>query len=703
MTTSDVVVDETQALLVRTDVLALSFSVSKEAPVGLIEMKVIGGEADAPPPETGIDRKTQPLVEIRTAGTGTTKAVDPFGHSVIGSRLRYADHEQIDRDGEITLIIRQSDPASGLHVSSTFVLPAGRSSLRTWTTVQNVHDADVYLQAVSSFAASCLIGDGESTADVSLLQADAEWVEENRWSWTRLAAQRGGIVTRSLSTWSTGEFLPNALLVHEPSGRSWAWQIEHNGAWRWEIQTRREHDDRVALILSGPNDDDHQWSTRLRPGESFTSVPVSVAVSDAGYEGALGVLTAHRRASRRSSPADAELPVIYNDFMNTLMGDPTREKLIPLIDAAAEAGAEVFCIDAGWYADFGAWWDSIGEWMPSETRFGEAGLAGVLDRIRHRGMIPGLWIEPESIGIDSPAATELPEEAFLQRFGERVLEQNHYHLDLRHPTVTDRLDRIFDRMIHEWGVGFIKVDYNITPGAGSDYNALTPGEALLDHNRAHLAWLDRLFARHPHVIFENCASGGMRADYALLSRFDLQSTSDQQDAGAYASIAASSLVSILPEQAANWAYPVAGSSPEEIAFTMVNGLAGRLYLSGFLDAMNEAESALVAEGVSAYKAIRHDTATASPFWPLGIPEWNDEVIVVGLRSASVTYLVAWSRNEGAAPVDIALPHLAGRAVSIDVVYPSALGAWPTSWRAETGMLTVSPPTASRSARVFRLT
>ena len=69
----------------------------------------------------------------------------------------------------------------------------------------------------------------------------------------------------------------------------------------------------------------------------------------------------------------------------------------------------------------------------------------------------------------------------------------------------------------------------------------------------------------------------------MLARFDLQSTSDQQDFLLYPPIAAGAPVQILPEQAGNWAYPQPSMSHEEIAFTMVTGLSGRLYLSGFLD------------------------------------------------------------------------------------------------------------------------
>jgi hypothetical protein len=71
----------------------------------------------------------------------------------------------------------------------------------------------------------------------------------------------------------------------------------------------------------------------------------------------------------------------------------------------------------------------------------------------------------------------------------------------------------------------------------------------LGHNRAHLDWLDGILDRYPHLVLENCSSGGMRWDYALLSRLQLQSTSDQQNLHLYAPIAASAPTAVTPEQA----------------------------------------------------------------------------------------------------------------------------------------------------------
>ena len=53
--------------------------------------------------------------------------------------------------------------------------------------------------------------------------------------------------------------------------------------------------------------------------------------------------------------------------MNTINGNPTTDRLLPLVAAAAQAGAECFCIDAGWYDDteLADWWPTVGEWVPS--------------------------------------------------------------------------------------------------------------------------------------------------------------------------------------------------------------------------------------------------------------------------------------------------------------------------------------------------
>jgi alpha-galactosidase len=412
-------------------------------------------------------------------------------------------------------------------------------------------------------------------------------------------------------------------------------------------------------------------------------------VSGAGFTDAIGRLTSYRRAIRRPHADQRNLPVIFNDYMNTLMGDPTTDRLLPLISAAADVGAEYFCIDSGWYAELGeGWWDTVGTWTPAESRF-PGGLDAVLDRIRALGMVPGLWLEPEMVGVHSPVAQQLPASAFVQRDGQPVVEQRRYQLDLRHPAAIKHLDSVIDDLVGSLGVGYLKLDYNIDIG---------PGPEALEQNRAQLDWLDSVLDRYPDLVIENCASGGLRADYALLSRLQLQSTSDQQDFLSYPPIAAAAAAAMTPEQAAVWAYPQPSFSAGSIAFTMCTAMLGRVQLSGHVDQMSPAQLELVTAAVRVYKSLRADLATAVPFWPLGLPGWTDQWIAAGMRAAAVSYLTVWHRGPAAATAVLPVPHLRGRVVTASVLYPSPA---PISWDDAAGELTVSLP-ESPAACVLRL-
>jgi alpha-galactosidase len=676
------------------------------APGSPVSVRTMAGvQADGAPGHTA-----QPLVEILTAATGRARASHRFSETSIGRRLTFAGSEATRDGGWRRLRIDLYDPETGLAVDVVLRSFEGVSAVQARTRIVNDGPEPMIVLGVSSLSAGF---GGLAIDELDVVCGDSEWLGEGRWSRRplrdgsmvdldlRLHGQhgRGRFAAISTGAWSTGQRLPTGGLIHESSGRAWLWQVEHNGAWRWEIGERL---DGAYVALTGPTDIDHQWQHRLEPGGEFTSVPVSLAVSDEGLHGAAAALTAHRRALLRPHPDRAGLSVVFNDYMNTLMGDPTTAKLLPLVDAAAAAGAEVFCIDAGWYDEDGTWWDSVGAWEPSQTRFPD-GIEEVLAHIRRHGMTPGLWLEPEVIGVRSPLADKLPAEAFFQRGGVRVVEHGRYHLDLRHPAAVAHLDETVDRLVEQLGVGYFKLDYNIDPGAGTDRDAASPGEGLLGHNRAHLAWLDSVLDRHPGLILENCGSGAMRMDYALLSRLQLQSTSDQQNPLLYPPIAAAAPMSIVPEQAANWAYPQPGMTDEQIAFTMCTGLLGRLYLSGHLDRMSPAQAASVRDAVAVHRHIRAHLARAVPVWPLGLPGWSDPWTSLALVADDTTYLTVWRRGETAALAVLSLPHLAGRRVEIETLYPRRLPAFGAVLDPATGQLTVTDsggaPAAARMLRI----
>lgn len=636
-----------------------------------------------------------PLVELLTVGSGHTLSSSRIVHTVFGVESRYSSHELEDDGRTRTIAITVAHERLGLRaelrLSASGGIPVVRSELR----VTNVGATDVLLRGVTTLSIHAGAG-----REWTLHHGRSEWLAEGRWGSVPIPGAafpeiseamthhdpRGVYAVQSTGTWSTGEHLPTGVL--ESAGAAWAWQVEHNGAWRWEVGRDASS---PYFALSGPTDSAHQFLHRLAPGQSFQSVPGAAALGR-DLESAVAALTRYRRSRRRPHPDNASPRVVYNDYMNTLGGDPTTAKLEPLIDAAASAGAEVFCIDAGWYADDRGWWRTVGAWEASTTRF-PGGFDRVIERIRSRGMIPGLWLEPEVVGIESPLAEVFRDDDFLTRGGRRIVEHGRYHLDLRSSAVRAHLDGVIDRLVEGYGLGYLKLDYNINPGGGSDRDGLSPGDALLEHNRAHLRWLDGVLERHPDLILENCASGAMRADAAMLERLPLQSTSDQQDYLRYPPIAASAPLAMLPEQAANWAYPQAEMTPEAITFCLVNGLAGRLYLSGRLDLMSREQLSVVAAAVEFARGFRRELVTAVPFWPMGIPGWDDPWVALGLATAGRRLLVVWNRDPS-----VASPALS--AVSLREVFPLHLASWNVEPGAEDGTLRISNPTGEGGARLY---
>ena len=705
-----------EALLTWSAGLQLLFDLGPDRPVTIIG---IAGESPL-----ASSSASQPLVELMITGEGRARTTTQFTNTGVGTRLRYAGHRVFRRDHEQILEIVQHEPRDGLVVTTAFRGSDNAQAVRVTTTVHNTGPAPVVVEAISSLAIGALLVQGESTHDLMLYSGTGEQLAENRWSAAPLWSQtgladfnsvhhnqpgRGGVARISTSTWSTARALPTAALVNPVTGRSLAWQIEHNGGWRWEIDNVRDGEESVSVILLGPEDLDHQWAQELKPGEEFTSVPVSIAVADDGFEGALAQLTAHRRWLRHdnSTAARASL-LIFNDYMNTLNGDPTTARLLPLVEAAAAVGAECFCIDAGWYDDteHGGWWTTVGEWIPSTRRFPDGGLDRVVAAIRAVDMKVGLWLEPEVVGTHSDLARALPEDAFLQRHGRRIVEHGRYFLDLRHPAARAQLDATFDRLITSLEIDFFKLDYNVTPGPGTDLAAFSVGAGLLGHNRAHLQWFAELRRRYPHVIFENCSSGAMRADFAMLELFDLQSTSDQEDFRLYPVIAAGAPAQLVPEQAGNWAYPQPWMSDEEIAYTMVTGLSGRLYLSGFLDQMTEAQRRLVGAAVSLSKHdVRDHVAAATPRWPAGLPDWYADHVALSLVGPERTLLYVWHRGDADSRISLHLGSFpSGSPVTpgdLTELYPRQLRPWSvTSGPADTVVL--QPGVAECSARVYEI-
>ncbi|MDQ8738219.1 alpha-galactosidase [Paenibacillus sp. LHD-38] len=624
-----------------------------------------------------------------------------------GLRMIYDSHEDSRNEGGRKLELALRDEVTGLKAVQHFQFYDGLQTVRSWTVLKNEGASDAEVEYVSSFALTGIDKEGQQDRDekMRLYLAHNGWQSELQWRSYKLPElgmshliDRGSkrVSCSNTGSWSAAEHIPMAVLQNEEAGTSLFWQIEHNGSWHWEII---EQSDLLTVLISGPTEHDNHWWLKLAPGEEFVSVPLAIGSVEGGFEESIEQLTTYRRRIRRPNEDNQLLRVIFNDYMNCLWGAPTTEKLLPLIDAAADVGCEYFCIDAGWYAP-GEWWDGVGEWLPSEERFPE-GIKYVLDYIRGKGLIPGLWLELEVMGINSPKLAETDDSWFFMRHGKRVKDRSRYQLDYRNPKVIAHADEVIRRLVEDYGVGYIKMDYNINAGIGTESDADSYGDGLLQHNRAYLSWLDKTFAKYPDLVIENCSSGGMRMDYAMLSRHSIQSTSDQEDYVKYAAIAASSPAVLTPEQSAIWSYPLREGDDEEVIFNMVNALLLRVHQSGHLAELSPRRRELVKEALDYYKIIRGDISAALPFWPLGLPTQQDDWISYGLRHEDRIYLAVW-RIKGSSPtVKLPLARWKEQQLEMRCVYPAESHGTEMVWHEAEGMLEVSLQDV-RTARLFEL-
>lgn len=652
------------------------------------------------------------LVEVNLSGYD--RPYERQGNKYIvtapGYHLRYRAMEDTRSDLGRLLIVHLFDEITNLTVDSFVQFVDELNVVRLWNRVVNCGDKTLTLDYLSSFNYTGCDkgGKGNQHEKMTLWIPRHGWQRELDWkkySMTDLGLElvqterwhhsSSFVHVENTGNWSTKEFLPIGFLQNEETGDGLMWQIEHNGSWHWEVG---EQNGQLYVAASGPNEVYSHWSKELKTGDSFESVPVCVSVTLDGFEDAVRSMTRYRRLIRRPNADNENLKIIFNDYMNCLWGNPTTARELPLIDAAAEAGCDYFCIDCGWYAD-GDWWDAVGDWQESKERF-PGGMREVTDYIRSKGMIPGVWLELEVMGIHCHMAETMPDSWFFMRHGKRVYDRSRFQLDYRNHEVRAYATAVIDRLVRELGVGYIKMDYNIEPGIGTETDADSVGDGLMGHERAYLAWLDSIFAKHPELVIENCSSGGLRMDYAMLSRHSIQSTSDMEDYRTYATIAVNSPSALCPEQSAIWSYPLREGDREEVVYNMVNTMLLRIHQSGHLAELSDERRRLVAEGISVYKQIVPHIRCGLPLWPLGLSDYLDEWVCLGLEHERTILLAVWRRQGNHPTLALPLPSLKSKQVLAIRIYPSYADE-PFSYDVDISALRVTLP-QEYMARLFKL-
>ncbi len=577
-----------------------------------------------------IQRASIPLVDMQMTETGSANLnFSPALGLSPGHNMFLESFQETENYGTKNVLVAISEASGLCRAEVEYQMFDDCPIARCRTRLYNTSSRQLTLEKLSSVVVHNLarINIPLEQQEVYVYTARSNWACEGQWNKYSLA-QFGITQTykymnqaytsaniSNVGSFSSKSFLPMAVLENKTSGLTYFWQIEYSGSWQWELA---DNGNGVYLWAGGPDINIGNWRHELLTGDFFETIPVAFGVVEGGFTDAIKALTDYRRNHLKpANKANACLPVIFNDYMNGLRANPTEENEIPFINAASKTGAEYYVIDAGWYSKIGqSWWTLVGPWEVNKERFGKTGLDGLCQLIREKGMKPGIWVEIEAVGVHSKTA-EKPDDWFFLRNGKRISDNGRYFLDFRNPQVRKHTRAVIDGLIDTYRFEYIKIDYNINSGPGTDLNASSPASGQIEHVRAYYGWLADIRKQYPYLLIENCSSGGLRMDYGMLSLTDLQSLSDQNEARFFTAIICGCMANVLPEQAMAWAYPLASDNLDMVAFNLVNVMTSRVLLSGQIDKLNDSQMALVQKGIDVYKRIRPFITQSYPFWPQG--------------------------------------------------------------------------------------
>ena len=236
-------------------------------------------------------------------------------------------------------------------------------------------------------------------------------------------------------------------------------------------------------------------------------------------EGALPITRYIRRHLLRKNLSDWPW-VQYNTWFDRYQ-NLDESRLLALARRAAELGVEVFVIDAGWYGSQEDWSRALGDWTVNPDRL-PYGIEPVAAEVRRLGMKFGMWIEIEHASRHSQVARERPD-WFQRHQGEWVNSRG--PLDFGNREVVAWAKRQIDRLMHDYRLDYIKMDFNGNLSSSENYEA--SGERLRNHYRGLFQLWSYMRERYPDLVVENCSSGSLRMDPAIAAHTDTHWVSDE--------------------------------------------------------------------------------------------------------------------------------------------------------------------------------
>ena len=283
----------------------------------------------------------------------------------------------------------------------------------------------------------------------------------------------------------------------------------------------------------------------LEPKKVFSTPHLAYTWSNEGMGGVSRAFHRWARTCGMLHNGNATRDILLNSWEGIYF-DITEERILAMMNDIATFGGELFVMDDGW---FGSKYQrntdnaALGDWVV-DTRKLPNGLKALTDAAKERHIKFGIWIEPEATNTLSELYEQHPDWVLQERNRELKLGRGGTQLvlDMTNPKVQDFVFNIVDDLLTKHPeISYIKWDANASiQNCGSPYldqiakrsnsaYGLT-SNLYVDYHLGLVKTLERIRAKYPNVVIQNCASGGGRANYGLMPYFDEFWVSDNNDA-----------------------------------------------------------------------------------------------------------------------------------------------------------------------------
>ena len=400
------------------------------------------------------------------------------------------------------------DAVTGVKVTLLYTVFEDYPVIARSARVENTGDSPVNLERVYS---ACL---DLPTMGWDMVHLYGRWAKEN--TTVRHPLQHGIQAIHS----KRGMTGPNhnpflALADHtatEETGEALGMSLLYSGNFAFDVEVDTRGCPRV---LWGINPEEFRW--RLEPGEAFQT-PEAVLVYSANGLGGMSRTFHHFYLDHlcRSQWAKKKRPLLINSWEAAYF-DFDDDKLVEFAKEAKALGIEMLVMDDGWFGNRCDDHRALGDWWVNEEKL-KGGLSSLIQRVNDLGVQFGIWYEPEMINPDSDLYRAHPDWAIGVQGREHSLSRHQCVLDMTRQDVRDNIFQQMADVISQNNIAYIKWDCNrhISEAASAQLPPERQGEFFHRYVLGVYDLMDRITTAFPHILLENCSSGGGRFDPGML-------------------------------------------------------------------------------------------------------------------------------------------------------------------------------------------